>query len=301
MAGSTDDPILISGGSGFIGSALARQLQAAGQRPLVLSRRPDPRAAIPMLGYDQLDTIKRCRAIVNLAGGDIAGGRWTAARRSALRRGRLCTTVRLSEWAASLAEPPACFVSASAIGYYGATGENAATEEDPAGAGFGAELCADWEAAVTPPAATRRVILRIGIVLGAGGGALRRMLPAFRLGLGGPIGDGRQWMSWIALDDLLSLVGQALDDPRFAGVYNAVAPDPVRNAEFAAALGAALRRPARLRVPATLLKLALGEMSTLLLDSQRVVPARLQAAGFAYAHPNLDAALTQALIPTGRD
>lgn len=292
----SQDTVVISGGSGFIGSALVPALLAQGLQPIVLSRQAGPRAdGTEVLTYDALDQLQACRAVINLAGADIAGARWSARRKQELRDSRLQTTRRLCQWAGRLAQPPELFLSASAIGYYGDTGEQAVDEDSPPGDDFGAGLCRDWEATLRLPERTRQVILRIGVVLGPGGGALQRMLLPFRLGLGGPIGHGRQWMSWVAMEDLLGMVLAALKQPAYAGVYNAVAPAPVRNADFARSLGRVLHRPAILPLPAFVLRLLMGEMSSLLLGSQRVLPGRLQAQGFDWRLPDLDTALQAAV------
>ncbi len=296
VKGLPKDAILISGGSGFIGSALVPALSARGMTPLVISRQPVRTChGAPVIGYEGLKDLDSCRAIINLAGADIAGGRWSERRKKELRDSRLQTTGRLSAWARQLSQPPGLFLSASAIGYYGETGENEASEESTAGQDFGARLCADWEAEIAAPEATRTVILRIGVVLGKGGGALKRMHLPFLLGLGGPIGDGRQWMSWVALDDLVAMMLAALDQQDYRGVYNAVAPEPVRNGQFARSLGRVLKRPACLPMPAPVLRALMGEMSGLLLGSQRVLPRRLQEQGFEWQLPELEGALGRAL------
>ncbi len=291
------DTVVICGGRGFIGSALVQALTARGYSVLVLSRSGsgETHHGASVLAYSELAQLRACRAVINLAGADIAGGRWTAARKQELRGSRLETTALLCEWVRQLQSPPQVFVSASAIGYYGETGETPVDESAAAGHDFASRLCRDWEAALDLPADIRRVILRIGVVLGPRGGALRRMLPAFRLGLGGPIGHGRQWMSWIALADLLNLILSALDDAKYAGVYNAVAPEPVRNRDFARALGGVLHRPALLPVPAFVLRLLLGEMSSLLLGSQRILPQHALEQGFQFRYAEIEQALATAL------
>lgn len=288
--------VLVTGGSGFVGQALCPALKQAGYAPIILSRKHGASPeGVQRMTYEQLADINTCQAVINLAGENIAGGRWTASRKQALRDSRINTTIRLCEWVATLNQAPEVFISGSAIGYYGATGETAATEESPAGQGFAAQLCKDWEQSLSLPDATRQVIIRIGVVLGAQGGALQRMLLPFKLGLGGPIGNGQQWMTWISRHDLVRLILQALEDHQMQGAYNAVAPQPVRNADFAKALAAQLHRPAFMPMPAGVLKILMGEMSELLLDSQKILPKRLEAQGFTFDHPEVKAALAHSL------
>lgn len=288
----SEDPILISGGTGLIGTALVEALRVKGQRCLILSRQGGrSHAGVPVISYAEMNALPGASALVNLAGADIAGGRWSLARKTLLRQSRIATTQRLCAWAQQCARPPSVMLSASAIGYYGDTGEEAVDEGAGPGSDFGAQLCRDWEQSIQMPDATRVVRLRIGVVLTPQGGALQRMLPAFRLGLGGRLGSGQQWMSWIALEDLLQILLAALRDDRYSGAYNAVAPQPVRNIDFTRALGRALGRPTVFPVPAVLLRLALGEMSSLLLGSQRVLPQRLMEQDLQFRAPDIDTAL----------
>lgn len=293
--------ILISGGSGFIGRALLEQLHAAGHQLTVLSRNPDVHQALPadVRPYHWLSPAFSADAVINLAGAGIADRRWSASRKQQLLDSRLQPTTTLCRWANETPTPPASFISASAIGYYGAQGEQTLDENSAAGEDFGAQLCQRWEAALQLPSTTRVVVLRLGVVLDRDGGALARMLPAFRLGLGGRIGDGRQWMSLIARADVLRLIEQALVDERLHGAINAVMPQPIRNRDFTAALAQCLQRPALLPVPALALRLALGDMSSLLLESQRVVPRRLTALDFAFQYPDAASALQRALNASG--
>jgi hypothetical protein len=237
-------------------------------------------------------------AFVHLAGENIAAGRWTAARKARIRDSRVKVTRRLCESLARLSQPPKVVVSASAVGYYGDRSDEVLTEESPSGAGFLAQVCREWEAACGPAVqkGIRVVNLRTGMVLSAAGGMLPRILPPFRMGLGGRIGSGRQYMSWIALDDLVGVIVHALTCDRPAGPVNAVAPNPVTNLEFTRTLGRVLRRPTFFAVPAWAARLAFGEMAgALLLASARVEPARLAASGFVFRYPELEGALRHML------
>ncbi len=299
--------VAISGATGLVGSALAGRLLADGQRVTRLVRRPpavdgevlwDP--ASGALGAGGL---AGADALVHLAGENIASGRWTGKRKRRLRESRVTATARLCETLARLERPPRTLVAASAAGYYGERGEDELGEDAACGEGFLAKLARDWEAACEPARAAgiRVVSLRIGMVLSARGGALKRMLSPFRLGLGGPLGKGRQRVSWIALDDLLAIMLHVLADEGLHGPINVVAPHSPTGREFAHTLGDVLGRPARLTVPAPLLRLALGEMAgPLLLASTRVRPRRLEEVGFRWRHPRLDSAIRSALECAGR-
>ena len=294
--------ILVTGASGLIGSALVSFLGAGGHRVLRLVRaqpRPgqgevhwDPAAGkVDPMGLQGLD------AAVHLAGESIAQ-RWTPERKAKILQSRARGTRLLSESFARLTQPPRVLLCASAIGYYGDRGQEILNEESPSGVGFLAEVCREWEAACEP--AVRRGIrvvnLRIGMVLSSRGGALARMLFPFRLGLGARIGSGKQYMSWIAIDDLLGGILHALTHETLVGPVNAVAPNPVTNLEFTKTLGRVLGRPTVLRLPAFVARLALGEMAdSLLLASARVEPARLMASGYSFSHPELEGALRHAL------
>ena len=232
--------------------------------------------------------------VVHLAGESVASGRWTEQRKRAIHESRVAGTRLLAEGLAALRRRPRVLVSASAIGFYGNAGDEVRTEASPLGSGFLAEVCRDWEAACSPAieAGIRVVKLRIGLVLAPGGGALARMLPIFRMGLGGQLGDGTQWMSWVTLHDLVRIVALAVDDDAIDGPVNAVAPAPVRNADFTRALAAAVHRPALLPVPAFVLRLLAGEMADeMLLSSTRAAPQRLTERGFRFDHPELETAL----------
>ncbi len=297
--------LVITGGTGFIGQALCDRLLKLRHAVTVLTRDPArarrtlPAAAAALAWTSAsgaspglLEVLEQADAVINLAGEPVAAGRWTASRKAAIRESRIGTTAALVSAMSRATHKPAVFVSASAIGYYGPRDDEVLTEEAGSGTGFLAELCRDWETAASTaqPLGIRVVLPRIGIVLGPGG-ALARMLPAFRLGLGGPIGRGTQWMSWIHRTDLIELVLAFLSRD-IRGPVNAAAPHPVTNADFSRALGRALRRPAVLRVPAWALKAALGQMADeLLLTGQRVLPQRAQAMGFRFRYPLLDEAL----------
>jgi len=287
--------ILITGGTGFLGRALCRALLDGGHALTVLSRRPDsvrrlcgadvtPFATLEMWPSEPFDVV------VNLAGAPIIDRRWSAARRAVLRASRIEATERLVAACARGGRPPAVLLSASAIGIYGDRGDDWLDEEAPAADDFLGELCRDWEAAAQAARAlgTRVCLLRTGLVLHPSGGVLRAMLPAFRLGVGARLGNGRHWQSWIQLDDWLGLVLHLLADGQAEGAFNLTAPEPVTQAAFTAALAEALRRPAWAVAPAGLLRALLGERAILLLASQRCTPRRAQAAGYRFRYPRLE-------------
>lgn len=291
--------ILVTGSTGLIGSALIPFLTAGGHTVTRLVRsapRPGEREVRwdPERGEADRPGLEGQDAAVHLAGENIAGGRWTAERKARIRDSRVRGTQFLCESLARLDRPPKVLLCASATGYYGDRKDEVLREESAPGSGFLAEVCRAWEAAAEPAlrAGIRVVSLRFGVVLSPAGGALAKMLPPFRLGLGGRIGTGRQYMSWIALDDAVGAACHALTAEALGGPVNAVAPNPVRNLEFAQTLGRVLSRPALLPLPAFAARLALGEMAEeLLLASARVEPARLTAAGYPFRHPCLEGAL----------
>jgi uncharacterized protein (TIGR01777 family) len=292
--------VAITGASGLVGGALSRALTGAGWTVLPLVRRhPRPGEARwdPDTGRVDTASLEGIGAVVHLAGASI-GVRWTPARKRRIRHSRVDGTRVLAEALASLRQPPPVLVGASGVGLYGDRGDDVVSEADPPGAGFLADLGQEWEAAADPArrAGIRVAHARLGIVLSPDGGALQRMLLPFRLGLGGRMGSGRQWMSWITLDDAVAAFRFLVERDDQAGPFNAVAPHPVRNADFARALGAALGRPAIVPVPGFLLELLFGEMAReALLAGQRAVPARLSDAGFAFRDPDLLPALRRLL------
>lgn len=302
--------ILLSGSTGLIGSATARLLRQQGHeilrliRPGATPRRDaaasaaDSTAVWDPVGGALDSAADGSDAVVHLAGASIAGGRWTAARKRLIAESRVTATRNLVGALARLSRPPRIFVAASAIGYYGNCGDRLLTEESPAGGDFLAGVCRDWEAESARAAGfgARVVLPRFGIVLARHGGALGQMMLPFRLGFGGPIGSGRQWMSWISLEDVAGIIAYAISSEPLSGPVNAVAPNPVRNAEFVKDLGRALHRLALLPAPAFALRLALGEMAdALLLASQRVVPQKLERLHYPFLHRELPSALAAVL------
>ena len=298
--------VAVTGSRGLVGSALAPALAAAGHRVLRLVRGGAAAPAVgarvahwdPESGALDSSALAGVDAVVRLAGESVAGGRWTEAKKRRIRSSRVDGTRGLAASLARLERPPRVLVSASAVGYYGDRGAELLREGSAPGTGFLAEVCQEWETATEPAARARiRVVrLRIGMVVSRRGGALAAMLTPFRLGAGGPVGGGAQWVSWIAIDDLVAAILHALDTASLAGAVNAVAPEPVQNRELARTLGRVLGRPALLPLPAFAARLLLGQMADeLLLASARVEPARLQATGFAFRHPTLEDALRHEL------
>lgn len=291
--------VLVTGGTGFIGSALVNQLLDAGHTVTLLARKP-VRAA------KQFQARVRCvpssaalgaedafDSVINLAGAPVLGPRWSPRRQAQLLDSRVGVTQSLLQWMDRAVHKPTMWLQASAIGYYGVrSGDEWLTESSAPGRGFMSALCHQWEASARPVAdqGVRLVVLRLGVVLGPGG-ALPPMLLPHRLGMGGRLGDGQQVMSWIHRHDVLHIMARAMADTRMQGTYNAVAPGAVRQAEFARTVGAVLHRPVWLHLPAAPLRWAAGEMAELLLDGQRVVPQRLVDAGYVFAYPGLQQAL----------
>jgi uncharacterized protein (TIGR01777 family) len=288
--------ILISGASGFIGSALIPKLESRGFKVTRLVRTTESRDE--QLAWDPTqplrpESLSGFDAVIHLAGEPVAA-RWTEASKKRILESRVLGTAHLCEALAKAPQPPRTLISASAIGYYGDGGDEVLREESPSGEGFLPEVCRQWEAATKPAAdAGIRVIqIRIGIVLSAQGGALKKMLPPFRMGLGGQIGNGRQWLSWIHLQDLVASILHILESDSLKGPVNLVAPEPVRNSEFTRALAAVLSRPAIFRIPAFVVRLMFGEMAgEVLLAGQRVQPAKLIASGYQFKYRALGTAL----------
>jgi uncharacterized protein len=294
-------PILLTGSSGLVGASLVRSLSAKQISTIILRRQTDkiknneavwdPYAPEPLKSPETLEGIP---AAVHLSGANIAAQRWTSSYKRVLRDSRLVPTRSLATLLAGLRSKPSVLICASAIGIYGDRGDELLTETSSPGSGFLAELCLDWEKAAQPAidAGIRVVHLRFGVALSAEGGALARMLPIFRAGVGGRLGSGRQWMSWIALPDVIRAIEFALQTASLSGPVNLVAPNPVTNSEFTRVLGRVLQRPTVIPAPAVALRLALGEMADEgILASERVAPARLEAASFVFEYPELEACL----------
>jgi len=297
--------VLMTGSSGFLGGALTAALRRHRYETRPLIRVPSDVQPHwdPARGEIAADRLEGFDAVLHLAGENLAAGRWTARRRRLIRDSRVSATRLLCETLARLDSPPKVLIVASAVGYYGSRGEEILDEDSGPGEGFLSGLTADWEAAtvMASEAGIRVVNLRLGMVLGQGGGALPRLVPIFLAGLGGRLGSGKQWMSWIALDDLAAAVLFLLEREDLSGPVNLVAPGAVRNAEFTRRLARALGRVAILPAPSFLLRALLGPMAgEVLLASQRVRPARLREAGFVFRDSNLDAALEH-LFPKRRE
>jgi uncharacterized protein (TIGR01777 family) len=297
---------LMTGATGLIGGHLLTRLT----QPRILARDPvrarerlgvddvvpwTPEGVVPSTAVDDVDVV------FHLAGEPVAGGRFTDARKRAIRDSRVLGTRSLVNALRLARTKPAVLVCASAIGIYGTRGDERLTEESPRGSGFLADVCREWEEEALSARALgiRVVCVRIGIVLAREGGALAPMLLPFRFGVGGPMGSGQQWMSWIHLDDVVELLLHSARNPAVEGAMNVCAPTPVRNAEFSSALGRAMHRPSWLRAPATALRIVLGEMADVVLGSQRVIPAKAEATGYTFRFTNLDGALQNLLGARG--
>ena len=298
---------LVTGGTGMVGPRLIRMLD----QPVVLSRNPDrAREKIghlagriirwdPMAGPPPAEAFAGVEAVFHLAGESVAEGRWTAAQKARIRDSRVVGTRNLVQGIAQVSDRPRVLVSASAVGYYGDRGEEELTESASPGRDFLADVCVAWEkeALAAEKLGVRVVTERTGIVLGAGGGALAKMLTPFKLGAGGPLGNGRQWMPWVHVSDLARLYLHAAEHESIRGPMNAVAPHPVRNSEFTKALGRQLRRPAFMPAPYLGLRLLFGEFAQVLFASQRVVPQVALDTGFTFQYPDIAAALKEILTP----
>ncbi len=299
--------ILVTGATGFIGRRLVERLLQDGRRVWALSRRPDQASrtlgAPAVAQVAQLPKDVRIDAVVNLAGQPLPGRRWTTAYKQLLRDSRVAFTEQLLQALSDAGQAPSVWINGSAIGYYGDRGQTPLDEQSAPGDDFAARLCLDWESTATRAEAmfgARVCLLRTGLVLGPGG-ALDAMLPPFKLGLGGPMGDGRQSMSWIHREDLVAMIMLLLMRSEARGAFNGTAPAPVNNREFSTVLGRVLNRPALLPMPAPVLKLALGEMANLLLTGQYVLPVAAQALGFHFRFEDVEHALRQVLGVKGCD
>ena len=286
--------VVITGASGLIGAALIGQLRQRGISVTAVSRHPRAHTALSGVNWTNwdglTDAVSGAAGVIHLAGEGIVDQRWNNARKTDLRDSRINTTRQVVQAIQEASEKPSVLISASAIGYYGNQVERESTEAAPAGDDFLAQLCVDWEAEAQG-AGVRTVNARFGIVLANEGGALPRLLFPFKLGLGGPIGRGRAWWSWIHIDDAVGAILHALEQNHVEGAVNLTAPNPVRNSEFSQALGRALRRPALMPVPPLALKLALGEGASVLLASQRILPTRTLDLGYRFRFTDIDSAL----------
>ncbi len=293
--------IAVTGSSGLIGTALVRSLREDGHQVVRLVRRP-PRAEDevewdPRREWVDTKGLMGCESVVHLAGAGVGDRRWTDAYKKEIRDSRVLGTAALAEAIASLDTPPRVLVSGSAVGFYGDTGERAVDESAPPGHGFLPDLCQDWEeaAAAAQEAGVRTVFTRTGLVISSEGGAWGRLFPLFKLGLGGRMGSGRQYWSFIALRDHIAALRHILDTPELTGPVNLTAPAPATNREITAAMGRVLRRPTLFTVPAPALRIALGEMSGDVLGSVRAVPRRLLDSGFTFSYPHVDEAIKAAM------
>jgi uncharacterized protein len=293
--------VLISGATGLIGSALIPELESGGHQITRLTRSPGSGGDVgwnPDVGEIDASRLEGHDAVVHLAGESIGEGRWTPEKKRRIRESRTKGTRLLAETIASLPEPPRVMVSASAVGYYGDRGNELLREDSGPGSDFLAEVCKAWEAAADPAreAGMRVVHLRNGIVLSTEGGALARTLPIFKLGGGGRIGSGRQWWSWVAMDDVVGAIVHALTDDSVEGPVNVGSPNPLTNAEYTRVLGKVLNRPTIFPLPAPAARLMLGEVAdALLLASQRMEPAKLEETGYEFRYPELEGALRHLL------
>jgi uncharacterized protein (TIGR01777 family) len=291
--------ILITGGTGLIGRRLCKTLLAQGYEVTVFSRNPASVAAKCGAAVHAMAALAEWKpdrvfdALINLAGEPIVDERWTERRKQVLRDSRIALTEELVRRIAAAEQKPTVLLSSSAIGYYGGRGDEELGETSGAGADFPAQMCVDWEAAAMAAEmySVRVSMLRSGLILGKDGGLLARMAPPFRMGMGTRLSDGRQWMSWIHIEDYVAMVLRLLTDEQMRGAYNMTAPAPVTNKEFTATLAAVLHRPAPFVAPASLLKLSMGESASLLLEGQRVLPKRMLAAGQSFRFGKLEDAL----------
>lgn len=299
--------IAVTGGTGFIGKRLVKRLHEEGHSITLLTRSPEKAKASFSFPVDTCNwdakggklspsALSGIHVLIHLAGEGVADKRWTETRKKEISDSRVLGTRDLVNAVTACPNGPSRFISASAIGIYGDRGDEELTESSTAGTGFLASVCSAWEAEVQKlPAKTKAFRVRIGIVLGNEGGALKKMLPIFKLGAGGPIGSGNQWMSWIHVDDLVGLFCHLVRSEKASGAFNGVSPNPVTNREFAKALGKALGKPAFLPAPAFALKLAMGELSALVLDSEKVAPKKTLETGYKFQYEQVSNALSSLL------
>lgn len=293
--------VAVTGASGLVGARLMADLRSEGHTALPMVRRPPRDGEIfwdPQRQEVELEVLEGLDAVVHLAGESLASGTWTPERKQRIRESRVAGTRLLASALARLSRPPQALIAASAIGVYGAHGDEPLDEASPPGTGFLAEVCLAWEAAADPAreAGIRVVSLRFGMILAAEGGALPRMLPPFRMGLGGRLGSGHQVMSWVSLEDVVGAIRFAMAQESLSGPVNVTAPAPVTNREFTEVLGRVLGRPTVMAVPEAAVSVMFGEMGqALLLEGARVLPRRLQEAGYRFAYPELEGALRHAL------
>ncbi|MBI3468406.1 MAG: TIGR01777 family protein [Planctomycetes bacterium] len=302
--------VFVTGGTGLVGSRLTARLCERSDSPVVLSR--DAPAALaklgtgveivegdPATGGEWEQAIQTCDAVVNLAGENIFAHRWNEETKARIRDSRVQSTRRIVAAVGRATNRPRVLVKASAVGYYGFHDDEELTEADGPGEDFLARSCVEWEAAARElvPTGVRLVIVRIGVVLSTAGGALMQMLTPFKLGVGGPVGNGRQWMSWVHIDDLIGIILHALDHEHVSGVINGTAPEPVTNQQFSKALGRALGRPSFFRVPGFMLRLQFGQVAEIITSGQRVLPKRTVELGYQFRYPTIDAALVDLLAP----
>jgi uncharacterized protein (TIGR01777 family) len=289
---------LITGGTGFVGKRLIKEILASNAAVIVLTRDKKNCNQIfenkvrAISSLSEIDLTEKIDCIINLAGEPIADKKWSSEQKQKLISSRLNTTGSLVELIANLKNKPECLISASAIGYYGAQADNIVTEDSAPNNEFTHELCKSWEASAikAKDSGVRVCIIRLGVVLGKNGGALKKMLPAFKLGLGGKIGDGKQYFSWVHIEDVVSAINFLVKNKDSKGIYNLTSPNPITNAEFTKVLGAAVRRPTFFNMPAFMVKLIFGEMGDrLLLNGQRVIPKKLLDEGFNFKHPTITA------------
>ena len=297
--------VLMTGATGFVGKVLVKKILAQGDEVVVLSRNKEKAKAVfgEKCQYGEwkdtntlppLEVFNGVEGVINLMGEGIADKRWSPEQKNKIRTSRLQGTTKLIEAISKLSQKPKVMVSTSAIGIYGSRGDEELTENSKTVHDFLGSLCTDWEKAASSvkDLGVRLVIIRTGVVLGKDGGALKKMLPPFKLGLGGPLGDGKQYMSWIHIDDLASMYIDGLKNPNLEGPFNGTAPHPLTNKEFTKVLGKTLHRPTFLPAPAFAIKAAFGEMSTVILDGQKVMPEKFLKHQFKFKYPDLEKALS---------